>query len=274
MGCFVIALIIGLSSIFCFFGSVFGYNSTSGVSGEYAKMVPNMFNLAFGSSGTYTSSGYIVKWEQFQGFVFLFNWQIIIMAIFIVALIHILYDKNYYSDIEYCKTINVYSAFLITLSLVACITSFCSLNMLGDSFSSSKKYVCLGVGPIIYSIMHILVIIFLLFQIFYNYCINESIIYRSKTPIRRPTPTSPYERQTPINSNSSNYSHSINQQNTYSRPVNQSSYQSHVQSQTIQKNKLELSEAEKIDLLIKYKKLLDEGILTQEEFDAKKKDLL
>jgi hypothetical protein len=273
MGCFVIALIIGLSSIFCFFGSVFGYNSTSGVSGEYVKMVPNMFNLAFGSSGTYTSSGYIVQWGQFQGFVFLFAWQIIIMAIFILALIHILHDKNYYSDIEYYKTINVYSAFLITLSLVACITSFYSLNMLGDSFSSSKKYVYLGVGPIIYSIMHISVIIFLLFQIFNNY-INRPINYRSKTPIRRPTPTSPYERQTPINSNSNNYSNSINQQNTYSRPVNQSPYQSHVQSQTIQKNKPELSEVEKVDLLIKYKKLLDDGILTQEEFDAKKKDLL
>lgn len=38
--------------------------------------------------------------------------------------------------------------------------------------------------------------------------------------------------------------------------------------------KKELSEDEKIELIVKYKKLLDEGAITQEDFEAKKKDLL
>lgn len=33
-------------------------------------------------------------------------------------------------------------------------------------------------------------------------------------------------------------------------------------------------EADSVDLLVKYKKLLDEGVITQDEFDEKKKDLL
>lgn len=38
--------------------------------------------------------------------------------------------------------------------------------------------------------------------------------------------------------------------------------------------KKELSEDEKIELIAKYKKLLDEGTITQEDFEVKKKDLL
>ena len=38
--------------------------------------------------------------------------------------------------------------------------------------------------------------------------------------------------------------------------------------------KKELSEDEKIELIAKYKKLLDEGTITQEDFEAKKKDVL
>jgi hypothetical protein len=34
-----------------------------------------------------------------------------------------------------------------------------------------------------------------------------------------------------------------------------------------------LSESEKADLILKYKKMLDEGIITQEEFDKKKSEL-
>ena len=35
-----------------------------------------------------------------------------------------------------------------------------------------------------------------------------------------------------------------------------------------------LSESAKVDLIIKYKKMLDDGIITKEEFEQKKKDLL
>ena len=38
--------------------------------------------------------------------------------------------------------------------------------------------------------------------------------------------------------------------------------------------KQEISQEEKLNLLLKYKSLLDNGVLTQEEFDAKKKELL
>lgn len=38
--------------------------------------------------------------------------------------------------------------------------------------------------------------------------------------------------------------------------------------------KQEISQEEKLNLLLKYKSLLDKGVITQEEFDAKKKELL
>lgn len=38
--------------------------------------------------------------------------------------------------------------------------------------------------------------------------------------------------------------------------------------------KQEISQEEKLNLLLKYKSLLDNGVITQEEFDAKKKELL
>lgn len=38
--------------------------------------------------------------------------------------------------------------------------------------------------------------------------------------------------------------------------------------------KQEISQEERLNLLLKYKSLLDNGVITQEEFDAKKKELL
>ena len=38
--------------------------------------------------------------------------------------------------------------------------------------------------------------------------------------------------------------------------------------------KQEISQEERLTLLLKYKSLLDNGVITQEEFDAKKKELL
>lgn len=271
MSCFIIALIVAVSSIFAFFGSVFGFNSYSG---NLSSMIPNMFNLAFGSIKSYTSTGYVVKWEQFQGFVFLFSWQIVIMAMFIIATIHIVYLKNNYDINDGNCTLTAYSIFLIAMSLTACITSFCCLNMLSDQFLSTRSYVHLGIGPIIYSVMHIVVVIFLICQLFNNY-VNKPKITKVPVAIRRPEPTSQYERQTPIKS--SNYSYSVNnQQSVYPKSDNQNSYQQKDDSinQPATKDKPELSETERVELLIKYKKLLDDGVITQKEFDAKKKDLL
>ena len=45
-------------------------------------------------------------------------------------------------------------------------------------------------------------------------------------------------------------------------------------SETLPAQAAEKTEGEKIELLRKYKKLLDDGIITQEEFEQKKKDLL
>lgn len=38
--------------------------------------------------------------------------------------------------------------------------------------------------------------------------------------------------------------------------------------------KQEISQEERLNLLLKYKSLLDNGVITQEEFDVKKKELL
>ena len=217
IGCVIAASTVAICSIFCFFGPAFSY-----VSGD-SSIVPSMFNYMFGSK-----KGLII-WEQKSGFIILFVLQLLIILGFIVT-IFILNNKNKSNKLIMGSIIG-----LIVLSLVATIMSFCSISLTGIDSS----LINLGVGPIIYSVMHLVVIIILLVACF-NFYTKE---------IQNPTVVENKSTSTQVNVNSSN---------------------------TIERNQSKevLSESAKIDLLNRYKKMLDEGTLTQEEFDAKKKDLL
>ena len=121
-------------------------------------------------------------------------------------------------------------------SLVALILSFCTINLLGIKDSG----VSLGAGPITYSIMHIVAIILYIVGIF----VEEDVYSNAHTKYKYNRNYNPRNIPNPLN-----------------KPVNNT-------------NKTVLSENQKIELILNYKKMLDEGILTQEEFDKKKKEIL
>jgi len=122
-------------------------------------------------------------------------------------------------------------------SLVALIISFCTLSI--TNIDPYGYGVTLGFGPIFYSILNIISVLLIACGVIYHFVSERRYTYTS-----RYTPRSTY--------GSSSYSSSS--------------------SQETQKPKL--SENEKADLLLKYKGLLDAGVITQEEFDSKKKEIL
>ena len=196
---------------------------------------PNMFQLMFGGSGTY--NGYEIQWEQFGGLTFLFVLQILIMIVAIISF-YICYNikSNYEEELHGL----VVSAIMGLMSLVALIVSFCTLEIT-DINQYGYDIVQLGFGPIFYSILHIIIVVLLIIGIVLNQT-QFSFSYRIRTSSYRPYTSSTYTSSTSQNNNPS------------TKPT--------------------LSENEKVDLIIKYKKMLDDGIITQEEFDQKKKELL
>ncbi len=124
---------------------------------------------------------------------------------------------------------------LICLAIAASITSLCTLKITNINQNGSYD-VKLGFGPIFYSILQMLSIVLLVVGIILNY--NEQQSFRRFAS--RPSSTT-YSSQSTVSSSSS---------------------------------KPSFNENEKADLILKYKKMLDEGVITQEEFDKKKKQLL
>ncbi len=239
IACIVIAGIISLLSIFVFFGDAF--SNTGG------SVVPNMFHLMFG--GNQTVNGYIIVWKRYDALTFLFVVQIIIMIMAIVAFC-ICYKiaTDPYAEATAGKVISVIMAIL---SVVALITSFCTLQITNIN-TSSYSDVKLGFGPVFYSILHIITGIILIIGIGLQFKEENAYLYsRSHTTHRT---TSTYNRPTSSYTSTSSSQSSKPAQPSQQKPV--------------------LSENEKVDLILKYKKMLDEGVITQEEFDKKKKELL
>lgn len=227
VGCFVAATIISLLSLFAFFGNAF--DNTGGTA------IPNMFQLMFGGTGTY--SGVTITWKRYGGLTFLFVLEIIII---IMAVVTWIVCKTAYDDSpKICCAI-----FSGICSLVALIISFCTLEI--TKVDPYGYGVTLGIGPIFYSVLNIISVVLINIGVIYHFVSENRYSYRSKY-----VPRSTY--------GSSSY--------TYS-----SSTKASTSTQTTQKPKL--SEKEKVDLLLKYKGLLDSGAINQEEFDAKKKDIL
>ena len=222
VGCIVISGIIALLSIFAFFGNAF--SNTGGT------VIPNMFQLMFGGSGTY--QGYVIQWKQYGGLTFLFVLQILIMIVAIISFFICYNIKSNYGEESHGLVVSVIMGLM---SIVALIVSFCTL-VITDVNQNGYYNVQLGLGPIFYSILNIIIVVLLIIGIVLNHT-QPSYNYRSRTS-SRPSTSSTYTSSTSQNNNPS------------TKPT--------------------LSENEKADLILKYKKMLDDGIITQEEFDQKK----
>ena len=228
VGCIVISGIIALLSIFAFFGNAF--SNTGGT------VIPNMFQLMFGGSGTY--QGYVIQWNQYGGLTFLFVLQILIM---IVAIISFFVCYNIKANNGEESHGVIVSAIMGLMSTAALIISFCTLGIT-DVNQNGYYTVQLGFGPIFYSILNIIIVVLLII----GNNIQHSYSYRSRTSSYKPSTSSTYTNSTASSASQNN--------NSFTKPT--------------------LSENEKVDLILKYKKLLDDGIITQEEFDKKKRELL
>ena len=205
--CLLLASIVSIFSIFAFFGDAF--SNTGGI------VVPNMFHLMFGL--TQNTYGVSIKWKGYVGLTILFVIQIIIMVIATFALYAT--SKIAKRDIKPATGAGVLAA-LGLFSIVALTLSFLTIQLTGGDVQTSSG-ARLGVGPIVYSCLHIFVLIMAIVGIgLKNYQQAPATYHPMHTTYKAPT------------------------------------------------------ESEKADLILKYKKMLDDGIITQEEFEKKKKELL
>ena len=208
--CMIIAAIIAISSIFCFFASA--------VSNIGGILVPNMLQLMFGDSSTYQS--YVVEWNRYGGLTFLFVLQIFIMLVATFCLFMVRYNERFKNG----RIIG--SIVLALLSLIAAIISLCTVKI-----TNLDANIKLGVGPILYSSLQLLVVVLLVVGL---------VLYRLDS--------SAYSKKVILNNCDKQFS-----TNTGGKV---------------------LSETEKVDLIAKYKKLLDDEAITKEEFEKKKQEIL
>ena len=262
----VLAGIISILSIFVFFGDAF--SNTGGTA------IPNMFQLMFGGSGTY--SGYIIAWKQYGWMTFLFVVQIIIMIVAVISFVIAYGISEGNSDEDSGVGIAILSGIL---SLVALIVSFCTLAIT-DINQGGYFNVKLGFGPIFYSILHIIVIVVLIIGIIYQ---NSQSTYK-------------------YNSYSSNYTQSsyVQRMNATSKPQQSSqaktkgdldfqlkfglitkdeydekleelnqleAIKEEAKKQPNEPEKKTLSTAQKASLKANLDVQLESGLITQEEYD-------
>ena len=235
--CIVIAGVIAFLSIFAFFGNA--YSNTGG------QVIPNMFHLMLGTGQNY--QGHIIYWKQFGGLTFLFVLQLLIM--FAVMIAFFICYRIYRDDGEETSGV-IISVILMIMSLVALIVSFALLAITKVNEGNSYAKVELGFGPIFYSSLHIVVIVLLIIGLIKNK-IDEDNAARYRM-----------------------YKYRMQQREKEAEAAAAAKASSSTVSKPAAPIKPSLSESEKVDLIMKYKKMLDEDIITQEEFDKKKKELL
>ena len=157
------------------------------------------------------------------------------ILIIIIAMISFFISYKVH-EMDYSENVGIIvSVVSILMSLVALIISFCTLQIT-DVNDGGYYNVQLGFGPVFYSVLHIIVIIILVVGIIVG---KKQSSYSLVSAYKKP---------------SSSLSSS-----SYFKPV---------------ATEPSLSENEKAELILKYKKMLDGGIITQEEFEKKKKELL
>lgn len=231
--------VLAIVALFAMFGSVideFPYKMT-------------MFDLTFG-----TNIGGELYYKTNTGMVFIFLFEIICIIVALISIIKTIGNLISYSDemngIGYYVTSCLFS-------LIALIMSFCSISLLEEDLDLPihlDSVLSLGAGPIAFSVLHIFSILFIVGGILLN-------VYKSS---RRAY----YARR-------ANYYRSVSGnaiQGTTTSVQRNNAQQVTNGAQTTSEEKR--SEEEKIVLLEKYHKLLENNIITQEEFDAKKKEIL
>lgn len=199
-----------------------------------SDMGPNMFNVMFGT-GSYFE-GYWAEWKQFETLTFLFVLQIIIMIAAVVGFV-ICYKIKYDYE-EETKGI-IISIVMAIMSLIAAIISFNTANIMDVDLE-------LGFGSLFYAIVNIVIILILIAGIVIEK-LDISTGYSG-----RPTP----------------------QYTPYKAPTYQNPQVHNPTPVRTTPTKTTLSEQEKVELILKYKKLYDDGVITLEEYEKKKKELL
>ena len=154
-------------------------------------------------------------------------------------------------------------------SIVAFILSFCTLGLTNiDPYGING--ITLGFGPIFYSILQIISVVFIVIGIVYYFYNKDEYVMRTRL----------YEEASYNNQVSSSVRNSIVHNVTPTSSNSNTQTSTNVNNQNLNSQnkpaptKQTLSENEKIELLQKYKSLLDSGIITQEEFETKKKEIL
>lgn len=283
-----IACMLGIVSIFCFFGSVFSFqlDLMDDVWQSLIGRVPNMFDLSLGING----------YSNFGGLTFLFVFQILIMIYCVFVILYTWYmvneDSYYLENNE--NTVYAQSIILGIASLIAMIVSFCTLPIVfGDSSLDYGSYITLGEGPILYSIFQIVIIIVLSIGIFYHIKTER---YQIKTA--RPSSItkvakraqSTYKKFIGEDATSNILNASINKPSSvvkkdikYCKHCDQQIEDDYVVcpncGKPIEENKplnasINTDHENKIDLLNKYYELYTKSILSEEEFNKIKSKIL
>jgi len=174
---------------------------------------------------------------QQSGFTFLFVFQLIISLASIATFFIVYKIKNY----EMPKSRIVITAGLSgILTLAGAIWGFCAKTMIPGI--NQVGGVSLGIGPVMYGILNIVAtVIFGATILWYKFGTPASEVHR------RPSYHHNRLSNNALGTNTFSKKDDVNDNNT---------------------------KADNLDLLMKYKKLLDDGIITAEEFEKKKNELL
>lgn len=156
--CLLIAAILGIASIFCFFGTAFSFTDETWTSLWVAMFgrVPSMFDFSFGVDG----------WNWFVAITCLFGLAIFIIIVSVVIINYIIYKYRY----NVSKNIGyVLSGILGVSSLTAMIMSFCTLLIIfGSDLKEFSDFMNLGLGPILYGSFQALIIVVLIIGVIYQ----------------------------------------------------------------------------------------------------------
>ena len=230
--------VLAIAALFAMFGSVideFPYKMT-------------MFDLTFG-----TNIGGELYYKTNTGMVFIFLFEIICIIVALISIIKTI--KNLISSSEEMNGIGYYGTSCL-FSLIALIMSFCSISLFEEDLDLPihlDSVLSLGAGPIAFSVLHIFSILFIVGGILLNvYKSSRRAYYARRANYYRSVSGNAIQGTTSV------------QRNNAQQVTNG--------AQTTSKEKR--SEEEKIVLLEKYHKLLENNIITQEEFDTKKKEIL
>lgn len=234
--------VLAIAALFAMFGSVIDGLESTPIKGT-------MFDLTFGKH-----IGGELYYKTNTGMVFIFLFEIICIIVALISIIKTIKNLNLRS--YEMNGIGYYGTSCL-FSLIALIMSFCSISLLEEGLDLPihlDSVLSLGAGPIAFSVLHIFSILFIVGGILLNvYKSSRRVYYARRANYYRSVSGNAIQGTTP----------SV-QRNNAQQVTNG--------AQTTSKEKG--SEEEKIVLLEKYHKLLENNIITQEEFDAKKKEIL